>query len=176
MNHVESGQTHAFKSPTTRPQREINDDEGSAVFYSRASTAGAWLKFYRAPRNCPAPFARRSVRQRPGRRRIERRHATLPRIDDGLVSPAMAARPARSAGHMAQSDVERIALPCCEARSTVNGAELQPHSHKRRGAPASRQTPLDAGSVYPFTHTTCFNVCTTSTRSRCASITASMSL
>ena len=30
--------------------------------------------------------------------------------------------------------------------------------------------------VYPFTHTTWRNVCTTSTRSRCASITASIDL
>ena len=30
--------------------------------------------------------------------------------------------------------------------------------------------------AHPFTHTTCFSVCTISTRSRCASITASMSL
>jgi hypothetical protein len=41
---------------------------------------------------------------------------------------------------------------------------------------ASRRTPLDTGLAYPFTHTTCLSVCTTSTRSFCASITASMSL
>ena len=41
LNHVDSGQTHAFESPTTRPQREINDDGLDACFYSRASTAGA---------------------------------------------------------------------------------------------------------------------------------------
>ena len=40
LNHVDSGQTHAFKSPTTRPQWEINDDGLEACFYSRASTAG----------------------------------------------------------------------------------------------------------------------------------------
>lgn len=44
MNHVESGQTHAFKSPTTRPQREVNDDELEACFYSRASTVGTLLR------------------------------------------------------------------------------------------------------------------------------------
>ena len=32
------------------------------------------------------------------------------------------------------------------------------------------------GQAYPFTHTTCFSVCTTSTRSRWAAMTASMSL
>jgi hypothetical protein len=31
-------------------------------------------------------------------------------------------------------------------------------------------------SGYPFTHTTCLSVCTISTRSACAAITASMSL
>lgn len=35
---------------------------------------------------------------------------------------------------------------------------------------------LARAEAHPFTHTTCFSVCTTSTRSRCASITASMSL
>lgn len=40
VNLDESGQTHAFKSPTTRPKREINDDVWSTCFYSRASTAG----------------------------------------------------------------------------------------------------------------------------------------
>jgi len=45
VNLDESGQTHAFKSPTTRPKREINDDVWSTCFYSCASTAGAldWI-------------------------------------------------------------------------------------------------------------------------------------
>lgn len=44
------------------------------------------------------------------------------------------------------------------------------------GASTSRRTPLPERWFQPFTHTTCFSVCTTSTKSRCASITASMSL
>jgi hypothetical protein len=47
-SEIDPGQTHAFKSPTTRPQREINNDGLEACFYSRANTAGAldgqWAK------------------------------------------------------------------------------------------------------------------------------------
>ena len=42
--------------------------------------------------------------------------------------------------------------------------------------PVPGDPPLAREWAYPFTHTTCLSVCTTSTRSRCAAITASMSL
>ena len=48
---------------------------------------------------------------------------------------------------------------------------------KQKGAPRSRKVPQTMGMrSQPFTHTTCLSVCTTSTRSLCACITASMSL
>jgi hypothetical protein len=42
--------------------------------------------------------------------------------------------------------------------------------------PELRERALQPSPVYPFTRTTWRNVCTTSTKSRCASITASMDL
>jgi hypothetical protein len=66
------------------------------------------------------------------------------------------------------------ALPMTEWRHVDFEAATWFERQKKRGA-TSRQRPFEQGHQ-PFTHTTCFNVCTTSTRSRCASITASMSL
>src|SRR5437667_11525249 len=50
------------------------------------------------------------------------------------------------------------------------------HVGGRYPTPGSEERAFAASLFYPFTHTTWRNVCTTSTRSRCASITASMDL
>src|SRR4029077_3648659 len=50
------------------------------------------------------------------------------------------------------------------------------HVGGRYPTPGCEERALQPSPVYPFTHTTWRNVCTTSTRSRCASITASMDL
>lgn len=63
-------------------------------------------------------------------------------------------------------------------RSAVQGAcQRREWGRREDAAPARRHDGTDGRTAtHPFTHTTCFSVCTTSTRSRCASITASMSL
>ncbi len=64
-----------------------------------------------------------------------------------------------------------------DRNSIERRAAVQPPvAAKEEGRPPHDERPSMPGWVYPFTHTTCFSVCTTSTRSRCASITASMSL
>ena len=52
------------------------------------------------------------------------------------------------------------------------GAMAPPAFHPLPGGPEHS----GVATAHPFTHTTCFKVCTTSTRSFCAAITASMSL
>lgn len=64
MNHVESGQTHALKSPTTRPQREISDDEGKAFFTRVQVQQAPWREFYAPGKNRPLGTSNRPCRTR----------------------------------------------------------------------------------------------------------------
>ena len=69
-----------------------------------------------------------------------------------------------------------IARPAGSIDAPRRSVERGRHAPRAIEDSAASTTVNAAFALHPFTQTTCFSVCTTSTRSRCAAITASMSL
>src|SRR5690606_24720541 len=93
---------------------------------------------------------------------------------------AVDGRAARGGGRVHAREVLAAQPRLRAARAEVPDLEPAAGDHRERErGPQDLPAPLAVAAVdgdYPFTHTTCRSSCTTSTRSRCASITLSIGL